>query len=488
MRIPCPENDQAKRIVGYTRLSTREQQLNSDALGNHIARLKAAGCTEILIDIESRSKADRVELNELLHRIESRLCDEAVFIRLDRITDSHAVLERVITACLDNDVRARGLDDNIDFDTVGGKLHARILVSLSRAEVERLAERVRHGWEHLRSKKVAMNPPFGYRKENDRFVLDHEPFVCLLDGQQVMSRAAIAAEIIADFMRERSLRLALRALNERYGISSFAHNNKAGKAKGGRITRDVLKFSTGGLSLWLKNPVLRGHTAYLRRGENIIHYDTHPNERLLTDVEWTDIQGVFAHNLKLRGGSNTIKYPCSGLVFCGECRAAHYSLKGNRGKTPGYNYYYQCRNWVSRGCSQKKTIRMEIVEAAVIDALVQKAKDIAELGARAPKKKSTKLIELEQELIEIETLEARFKSKRYAQAKQDVLNQIREAKIQEDSGESLDNHRKGFLSIYTTKKQYWQTLTPHQKRTLFHELVEAVTIFDGKVTAIELKV
>jgi site-specific DNA recombinase len=488
VRIPCPENDQTRQITGYTRLSTREQQLNSDALGNHIARLKAAGCTEILIDIESRSKADRVELNELLDRITSGKCDEAVFIRLDRITDSHAVLERVITACLDNDVRARGLDDNIDFDTVGGKLHARILVSLSRAEVERLAERVRHGWEHLRSKKVAMHPPFGYCKINDHFALNHEPFLCLLDGQQVMSKAAIAGELLESFIRERSLRLALRFLNEKYGIYTFAHNNKAGKAKGGRVARDVFRFSVGGLALWIKNPVLRGHTCYLRRGENIIHYDTHPDERLLTDAEWADIQKVLEHNTKLRGGANTIKYPCSGLVYCAECRSACYSLKGNRGKTPGYNYYYQCKNWTSRSCSQKKTIRMEIVETAVIDALVEKATAIANFAAIEPRPKSNKLIELEQELIEIEHMESRFKSKRYAQAKQDVLNQIREAKLQAESGESVSDFRKNLLSPSAMKEKYWRTLNANQKRTLFHELVEAIAVKNGEVVSVELKI
>lgn len=488
MRIPCPENDQSTPITGYTRLSTREQQLNSDALGNHIARLKAAGCTEILIDIESRSKADRLELNELIYRIENRLTAEAVFVRLDRITDSGAVLERVITACLDNDVRARGLDDNIDFDTVGGKLHARILVSLSRAEVERLAERVRHGWEHLRNKKIAMNSPFGYRKIDDRHALDHEPFLCLLDGQQVMSKAAIAAEMIEAFLRERSLRLALRAINERYGIYTFAHNNKAGKAKGGRVARDVFRFSLGGFALWLRNPVLRGHICYLRRKENIIHYDTHPDARLLSDLEWAEIEKILEHNRRLRGGSNTIKYPCSGLVFCGECRSACYSLKGNRGKTPGFNYYYQCKNWVSRSCGQKATIRMEIVEAAVIDALVEKALRIADLAAIVPKPKSNKLVELEQELIEIEHLESRFKSKRYAQAKHDILNQIREAKSQADVGETISDHRRQLLSAATKDKKYWQTLTAHQKRTMFHELVESITVKNGAVISVELKV
>jgi site-specific DNA recombinase len=42
-----------KRIPGYARVSSREQAENSHALEQQIARLKAAGATEIYFDVES---------------------------------------------------------------------------------------------------------------------------------------------------------------------------------------------------------------------------------------------------------------------------------------------------------------------------------------------------------------------------------------------------------------------------------------------------
>ncbi|MFN6453089.1 MAG: zinc ribbon domain-containing protein [Nostoc sp. EfeVER01] len=58
-------------------------------------------------------------------------------------------------------------------------------------------------------------------------------------------------------------------------------------------------------------------------------------------------------------GTTALKYPLSGLIFCGECRSACYSVTGSRGRNlPGLNYYFQCKNWRLRACSQKQMVRM----------------------------------------------------------------------------------------------------------------------------------
>jgi hypothetical protein len=36
-------------------------------------------------------------------------------------------------------------------------------------------------------------------------------------------------------------------------------------------------------------------------------------------------------------------------------------------------------------------------------------------------------------------------------------------------------------------REFWALLTEHQKRALFHELVEAVTVKDGEIVGVELK-
>lgn len=39
--------------LGYARVSSREQSINSNALAQQIEHLKAAGASEILVDVES---------------------------------------------------------------------------------------------------------------------------------------------------------------------------------------------------------------------------------------------------------------------------------------------------------------------------------------------------------------------------------------------------------------------------------------------------
>jgi site-specific DNA recombinase len=486
-----------QRIPGYARVSSREQAQNSHALEQQIARLRAAGATEIYFDVESRSKDEREDLNKILYLIETRQCDEAVFIRIDRLTDSSVLLERVIRICLDSDIRIRGLDDSIDLHTVGGRLHARILVNVARGEVERLAERVKHGWEYLRKRKVAMNPPFGYVKVDDRHELDHRAFLCLLESQEERSRAAIAREIVETFLSQKSLRLALRCINQKYGISIFAHN-QGSHQKGGRVAQGMFRFSVGGLRNWLTNPVLQGHLSYLRGGEYQgraeIHPNTHPDHRLITDEEAQQIEAVLSHNKQVRGfGSTALKYPLSGLVFCGECRSACYSLTGQNnyhrakrlGIAPEMNYYFQCKNWKLRACQQKTLIRMEVAEAAVIDTLIQRAEAIALLAEQPVDAVDPP---------ELQALKAELAYYQQAPGNRadgivtDLRRQIEEFRYRQTTvGQQELANRELLLQVFGDRL-YWKTLSDAEKQHIYRALVERVVMKDGQVVSVVLKV
>ncbi|MHC5897523.1 recombinase family protein, partial [Nostoc sp.] len=84
------------RRTGYTRLSKREQALGTHTLEQHIARLQSAGATEVYWDIASRSKDDRVGLNKILKLVSNGETSEVILIRVDRMTDSHALMEKAI--------------------------------------------------------------------------------------------------------------------------------------------------------------------------------------------------------------------------------------------------------------------------------------------------------------------------------------------------------------------------------------------------------
>ena len=75
-----------KRIVGYARVSKREQAQNSNALEQQIDRLKQAGATEIYSDVQSGfKKKERPQLEDLLDLIRHRKVDEVIATRINRL-------------------------------------------------------------------------------------------------------------------------------------------------------------------------------------------------------------------------------------------------------------------------------------------------------------------------------------------------------------------------------------------------------------------
>ena len=75
------------KTVGYARVSSREQSQNSNALEQQVERLKAAGATEILIDVESGWKnKHRPNLDKLMALVKNGQVGQVVVTRLDRLS------------------------------------------------------------------------------------------------------------------------------------------------------------------------------------------------------------------------------------------------------------------------------------------------------------------------------------------------------------------------------------------------------------------
>lgn len=375
------------KIIGYARVSSREQAENSHALEQQVKRLEVAGAQEVITDVESGSKANRAGLQKLLKMVKADQIDEVVITRLDRLARSIVTTKKAIDLFRQHEVNLRALDDAINLNTSAGRFHVNMISVWAESEADMLSERVQHGWQDLRNRKVAMNPPFGYIKQDNKFKLDHQPFLSLLESKKSLSKAEIARWCIEAFFQAKSIRGAIRLINEKFGIRTFA--NPTGSR--GRTTRGLFRWSSTGFHTWITSPVLCGHTCYRRKrnGKRLnkkdweIHYNTHPEERLISDGESESIDTILRLNRQHRGygAESKPKYPLSGLVYCAECRRAMYAISGSRGTTlPGRNYYYQCSRWRSRDCGNKRTIRMEICEWAVIDALCQSAEQVADVA------------------------------------------------------------------------------------------------------------
>ncbi|MEG4962658.1 MULTISPECIES: recombinase family protein [unclassified Microcoleus] len=72
-------------ILGYARVSTREQALNSNALEQQEARLKEVGAMEILTDVQSGRRSDCAELKKLTESIKAGKVKEIIVTRIDRL-------------------------------------------------------------------------------------------------------------------------------------------------------------------------------------------------------------------------------------------------------------------------------------------------------------------------------------------------------------------------------------------------------------------
>lgn len=480
------------RVVGYARVSSREQSENSHALEQQTARLLQAGAVEIYSDVESGKKDDRAQFKTMMERVRDGAIKEIAITRLDRLTRSLPTLRKTVDELVKYKVNLRALDDSIDFSTAAGKFHLNMLGALAEMETDRLSERVKHGWQHLRNRGVAMNAPFGYRKIDDKHELDRRPFLCLLESKSERTKAEIAREIVDVFLARQTLRMCLRQINQKYGIQVFAHHQKAG----GRVARDLFKFSPAGLRNWLLNPVLQGHLCYLRKKNRQalpqhlwdIRYDTHKEHRLITIAELRQIEEILERNRLVRGyGTTALKYPLSGLVYCADCRSACYSMKGSRGKNqPGYNYYFQCKNWRERACPNKQMVRMEIVEAACIAHLVAKAAAITEYASTRPTQIDPP--EIQQLRSQLQGLEQLGHNSAIEAAKNDLRSQIAALQHTIQTDWAVNEELQQILLDSFSDSEYWEGLTDDAKRQIYRALVKRVVVRGGQVSSVELKV
>ena len=477
------------RIVGYTRVSSNSpEQLH--ALEQQKARLWAAGCTEVYWDIRSRSISDRDQFQYVLGLIEQKACDLAVFIRIDRMTDDLVVLEKAIQICLDSGIPIIGLDDDIDFETVGGRLQARMLCSLSRAEVERLSERVQRGYEYLRANNLGIHAPFGYCRVEGRMELDEEPFLCLIDSQQELSRAQVARQIVDFFLVQQSLQATLRELNRTYGLRAFATRGGTKKK-----SRKQFGFSVVGLENWLTNPILRGHVVYGRGGHQQlrhqdswdVRYGTHLEQAIMSEEEFAKVAEILTRNSSNRGwkpAKNPQLNPLSGLVYCDECQAYCQSIKHRTIPDDVFHRYYQCQTYRSGGCIQQKTVKGYGIEMMMVTALIQRASELANLVE----------VELHQEPPELTNLKRELAYYRNAPGNRakaviaDLEHQIQRYQKLHNQAKPLIAERQKLLLEVFKDPDYWKTLTNKEKLDVYQALVDRVMIRDGEVVKVDLMV
>lgn len=482
-----------KKCIGYCRVSSREQANNSYALDQQQERIRLSGVDEILTDIDSGSKDNRPNWKKLQVMVEAGEISQIICTRVDRLTRSLPALRSFIDLCNTHKVTLIALDDNIDGSTAAGKFHINMLGSLAEMETDRLSERTKHGHNFHRARQAAYFAPFGYVKDGDKLRLDHAPFLCLVTGEE-LSRAAVGRDLVEIFLESLSLRKALRIFNEKYGIQHFSN-----RGKGNKQARGKLGFGVSGLTSWLNNPILRGHLAYGRTGAQRqshsegwqIIYDTHPGDRLISDSEYLQIERILNHNAAVGGygfKSETI-HPLSGLVYCAECRGrcrlSNYRLRSDKSIRI---YSYQCNNYHFKSCSQKKSVRVDVIEPALIAAFVERSQqifneihvDAVEIipGVDALNEQLRQLAMIPQSPIINKAIE-------------DIKKEITQLRIQHSLKSATLYQQKTELAEIFADPVFWDTylklrLTPLELRSIYRRFCDRVYIRGGQVEIVNL--
>lgn len=506
-----------KRTVGYARVSSREQAEDSNALEQQVARLKAAGATEIFQDIQSGSNDDRPALKQLMKLVQEEKIDEVIITRIDRKARSLPKLRECIDIYNSSGVNLRILDQQIDLSTSQGKLMVNVLGSLAEWETDLLSERVRHGKQHRRNKQAANESyPWGYQVVNDKYQLDTRPFLCLissrpdnyldlynesdftkLPGQTIKE---IAKNCLDIFFKHRGVSRGLKAIFNTYGIIKRSDN---------RNSRDgIFHWTSAGFNRWLTNPVLCGHTAYLQRitiskrkrkinkPENwqIIH-DTHPEHRLITDAEAAEIQQILKFNSKTGHFSfnQDPNHPVcyreyayqTGLVFCAECGSKCITKSASH--KGGKYYYFACR-YAGMGCGNPKSTRKSNIESALIKTLVQRSQTLASSDDKQLAQSQSKSEKLKQLESRLETLEKIPGFDPDLENLKEKTRQLIASEINPFLFDSTRNKSPEEIIRAGNNLAIWHTLSPDDKVKIYHQIVHRITIRNANVEEVILKI
>src|SRR6056297_290287 len=177
-----------QRCAIYTRKSSEEgleQEFNSlhaqrEACEAFIASQRSEGWVLVRDQYDdggiSGGTLERPGLKRLLEDIEDGLVDVIVCYKIDRLSRSLADFAKLVEVFDRNGVTFVSVTQSFNTTTSMGRLTLNILLSFAQFEREVTAERIRDKVAASRRKGMWMGgvPPFGYRVENRKLVIDDE--------------------------------------------------------------------------------------------------------------------------------------------------------------------------------------------------------------------------------------------------------------------------------------------------------------------------
>jgi DNA invertase Pin-like site-specific DNA recombinase len=158
------ETHPEKRLIGYARVSTYGQTLDSQ-----LEQLRAAGCSSRNIYREkvTGARADRRELNRMLGKLASG--DVVTVTRIDRLARSTFDLFGIVKRIVDAKAQFRSLAEPwADTGTSTGRLMIAVLGGLADVERDLIRTRTAEGRSRAKGRGKHMGPPFPHTIPTER--------------------------------------------------------------------------------------------------------------------------------------------------------------------------------------------------------------------------------------------------------------------------------------------------------------------------------
>lgn len=382
------------RVATYTRISTDEvnQPYSLEAQAEHLTRFMSLrpewSKTAAYTDQATGSKIERPGLQRLLDDVRAGKIDVVLVYRVDRFSRSLRDLQDLIETLEDHDVAFISATEPFDTSNSMGRMILNILGVFAEFERAVLIDRIRSGnaAKASRGEWVGGKPPYGYEVTDGKTL------------KVIDSEASVVREIFRMCMDKNMGGLAIAmALND------------AGYRSRGKTMWDSKKVI--GI---LRRPTYAGW---------IVHHDeTFPG--LHPAIIDPDVFDKVQEILDERGTpwdrrSDAFDYYLTGLLKCTNCGSSMIAERTNSGSGNSYRYYIcRRRKMVARTACHSPRISADVLEKAVMDALISVYSDYGlftaaaerAIAARADTLPKTKerLAGVEAEIVQVESATQRY--------------------------------------------------------------------------------
>jgi site-specific DNA recombinase len=466
----------SRLIVGYCRVSSKQQFTDGHALERYIDALVKYGIPQSLIyfDIETGVSDTREGFGAVLDLVRADRVSQVIIPNFDRLTRSPLQWEQARELFTKHEVQIKFLEDGeLNLTSPDGLFTGRVKAALAAQVRDRLRSHSLAGHAKHREREEPYKPIFGYIKIDGAIVPNKS-----LYPKSDLTYFQVARKLVDLFLECKSWGKTLDDFKQQFYIHPASY--------GGKIHLKAPSSSTG-VKSWLLNAQLRGKLQYLSFGHKtpqIIIDSIH--QPLISDDEWLIIKSICEDNKTRKKGVSCDKLinPLSGVARCRNCGGAMSQRLNYKNKSGEWGRFLACRSARNRNglCNPiyAKTYRLtlDIAEKKVQTALVARSHKIANL-VPTEKPDNPKIQELNDSIQMLE----RLNDPDLYEAIEKKRTQLFLLEESEKIG-AVESSEKVKLLQYMQHPDFWEGMTPHDRNLVYRELIEVVWCDRGSVVVV----